>query len=617
MSARNGPPDKRRGRPAKDAPTDSLAAAKPLALSTAVVPTQNLVEDVAHAWTGAHVENNARHARARLGVHDVAKAERLAWAERNWRELVAALHGDDTADLSGWLVDKDAGGEPVYPHPVGFHVLDALSDEVREVLLWQDAAEHKVDALADPDLWHGLDGREDEVEVWTRRVGALGALRDGARGKPLAPCFDPRDLKVDLHGQALGRADAARLPVLSEHLSQHHDKHWYWSSPFCWGCWGRPLAEARLQRWLLLNGGRTPQVEMPEEVPGDALALVEEEVAEADAYLDLGALMNMPEPVMLVDGLAPQNAYGLITGRDGTGKSLLALDLALHVVTGKRWYGDRVVDLANYGRALYLVGEGAQYFGLRVRGWMTEHGVDPATVSGDDLVFRNGTVDLYGGGEAFDALLARVGDMEPDLIVFDTLARSSGAGESNSATDMSIVRSRIDAVRLASNGGTVLVVAHTTKGDTDARGSSVIEDDADFVLHADLKDGTQHVKVAKQKDGPSGQTVALYLAQVEVGGGGATTRVLREPGKGGTPLVSPEDSTKNRILGVLLEQRSLDPKTQADLVATLKELGREVTRQAVSKALGVLVEEGSVVKAQLGSTTRYSIAPHRIPKDMR
>ncbi len=163
----------------------------------------------------------------------------------------------------------------------------------------------------------------------------------------------------------------------------------------------------------------------------------------------------------------------------------------------------------------------------------------------------------------------------------------------------------------------MLVVAHTTKGDTDARGSSVIEDDADFVLHVDLKDGTQHVKVAKQKDGPSGQTVALYLAQVEVGDGGATARVLREPGKGGAPLVSLEDSTKNRILGVLLEQRSLDPKTQVDLVATLKELGREVTRQAVSKALGVLVEEGDVLAVKRGTVTRYSIAPHRVPKDMR
>ncbi len=193
----------------------------------------------------------------------------------------------------------------------------------------------------------------------------------------------------------------------------------------------------------------------------------------------------------------------------------------------------------------------------------------------------------------------------------DTLARSSGAGEANSATDMSIVRERIDMLRRASNGGTVLVVAPSTKGDTDARGSSVIEDDADFVLHVDLKDGTQHVKVAKQKDGRSGHTVRLAVAQREVGEGG-TTLVLREPGKGSTPLVSPEDSTRDRILGVLLEQHGLDAKTQADLVATRKEMGREVTRQAVGKALKTLVAEGSVVpqKRVHDDPLQHRQAPH-------
>ena len=57
--------------------------------------------------------------------------------------------------------------------------------------------------------------------------------------------------------------------------------------------------------------------------------------------------------------------------------------------------------------------------------------------------------------------------MRPDLVVIDTLARSSAAGEANSATDMAQVLRRIDALKIAADGGTVLLVAHTDKGDND------------------------------------------------------------------------------------------------------------------------------------------------------
>ncbi len=172
------------------------------------------------------------------------------------------------------------------------------------------------------------------------------------------------------------------------------------------------MAEARLAQWLLINGAsKTPQVEIPEHVPGDVIEIADDELSEAEAYLDMDALLDMDEAAMLIDGLVPQGAYGLITGRDGTGKSFLALGMAMHVVTLLPWYGERSVDISNYGRALYLVGEGAQSFGKRVQAWLDEHGVQRP--NSEDLVFRNGTVDLFGGGEAFDALLAKVAAMEP------------------------------------------------------------------------------------------------------------------------------------------------------------------------------------------------------------
>ncbi len=134
-------------------------------------------------------------------VEDVDAAFRVGTSQHYRRELGRALHGDPTADLIGWVDPLlDGEGKPRTDEDgrtlflVGWHVLDGMDDAVRESALWWDAVEHQADALSDPDLWHDLDGREDEVEVWTRRASALGRSRDfDGKGRPLAPCFDERD----------------------------------------------------------------------------------------------------------------------------------------------------------------------------------------------------------------------------------------------------------------------------------------------------------------------------------------------------------------------------------------------------------------------------------------
>ena len=128
---------------------------------------------------------------------------------------------------------------------------------------------------------------------------------------------------------------------------------------------------------------------------------------------------------------------------------------------------------------------------------------------------RNGAVDLYAGAEAFQGLLQAVREQQPDLVVIDTLNRSVGSAEQNSASDMSVVTARIAEIKAAAGDDcTVIVIAHTDKGDKDARGSSAIEDDADFVLHCKKADDRLAVTVAKMKDGESGQTIDLAVKPV-------------------------------------------------------------------------------------------------------
>ena len=97
-------------------------------------------------------------------------------------------------------------------------------------------------------------------------------------------------------------------------------------------------------------------------------------------------------------------------------------------------------------------------------------------------------------------------------MVFDTLRRMSGGAEGNSS-DMGVVVDNIDRVRRSMDDGTVLVPAHTDKGDNDTRGYSGIEDDADTVW-ASRRSGKlleTRVSCEKMKDAPDGEVFDLAL----------------------------------------------------------------------------------------------------------
>ena len=78
---------------------------------------------------------------------------------------------------------------------------------------------------------------------------------------------------------------------------------------------------------------------------------------------------------MLVDELVPQGCVGYITGREGTCKTFLALDLAMHLIAGKRAWNGREVTPSGLGRVLFVAGEGARSFPKRIDAWLEHHDV--------------------------------------------------------------------------------------------------------------------------------------------------------------------------------------------------------------------------------------------------
>lgn len=241
-----------------------------------------------------------------------------------------------------------------------------------------------------------------------------------------------------------------------------------------------------------------------------AAELAAEHTEDYDAlFLDRAALASVVVPPMLIDGVLPAGANAILRGRDGTFKTFLALDWALHVATGRPWQGHEVQQ----GKVLYIAGEGAFGLSKRIDAWETEHGV---TVPPDAFVVRKAALNLHQPDAAFDHLLRFIGDGRFRLVGIDTLRRVTGSADGNSS-EMGAVVDNIDRIKVATGEGSTLTLAHTGKSNDDTRGFSGVEDDIDVVWHLDrLRDSSQVVlKHAKMKDGE--ELKPLTLDAVKVG----------------------------------------------------------------------------------------------------
>lgn len=236
-----------------------------------------------------------------------------------------------------------------------------------------------------------------------------------------------------------------------------------------------------------------------------AIARVRAEKVESTSfdeyYLDRAGLLDLPMPEPLIERVLPRHAYVILRGRDHSFKSFVAVDWACCLATGKPWQGHAAEPV----RVLYIAGEGAHGLAARVAAWEYAWG---RLVPPDMLTVRRTALNLHQPGPAFDHLLAHVETGGYGLVIVDTLRRVSGAADGNSS-EMGLVIDNLDRIKQATDGGTVLTVAHTDKGDHDTRGYSGIEDDADVVWAAKRDEMFLTLELTKMKDGPDGRTLHL------------------------------------------------------------------------------------------------------------
>ena len=182
---------------------------------------------------------------------------------------------------------------------------------------------------------------------------------------------------------------------------------------------------------------------------------------------------DLPDLEYLVQGVLPEKSFCVLYGEPGSGKTFIALSLALTCTTGKPWIGRET----RCARILYAAAEGVLGIKYRLRAYRQRNEIAPGAVR--FYVASLQITDRDAVGSLRSDLKAA--EFEPDLIILDTLARVSVGKDENSAKDMGEIVAGIDALRREHNAA-VLVIHHTRKDGNSERGSSALRGAADVMI---------------------------------------------------------------------------------------------------------------------------------------
>jgi KaiC/GvpD/RAD55 family RecA-like ATPase len=212
----------------------------------------------------------------------------------------------------------------------------------------------------------------------------------------------------------------------------------------------------------------------------------------------------------MIENILPKNSLAVLYGEPGSGKTFVALSIALSIAAGHNWCGIRTEK----GLVVYVAAEGVAAFKARTEAYEKKHQI--------------GAKDIRYGRESFDLLdpydvawvlnAIQAAGTRPNLIILDTFARLTVGADENSSGDMGRAVDGIDRMRKATSA-TVLLIHHTTKTGRTERGSSVLRGAADLMIECRKMGGTVQLDCDKMKDAEPFAPLKLILYPIDLGTG--------------------------------------------------------------------------------------------------
>ena len=238
------------------------------------------------------------------------------------------------------------------------------------------------------------------------------------------------------------------------------------------------------------------------------------EMGWADTHEDI---LARPPKAWLIEGWLGPGDIGMLFGAPGTGKTFVALDLALDAALGQP-AGGGMFAIARRLSVAYCTGEGGAGLGDRLRAAAQARRLVAGDLPG--LTLWTAQPQLFDAGDAgaasWVAAVQAAGD-KPDIVILDTLHGATAGADENSARDMGTVLGSVRYIR-DSLGCAVLLVHHANKSGG-YRGSSALHGAVDLMARTDGDGEGWRLTCEKLKDGRQWEPTGFRLVSC---GGSAT-----------------------------------------------------------------------------------------------
>jgi AAA domain len=205
-------------------------------------------------------------------------------------------------------------------------------------------------------------------------------------------------------------------------------------------------------------------------------------------------LAELPPPAYLVGSLIVEGGFNVLYGASGSCKSILGIDWACCVATGREWWGRPV----QRGSVVYIAAEGARGILPRVEAWADAHLASTLP----ELHWIPEAINLLSEQDTEDVVSwMRELDRAPSLLIVDTLARSMTGGDENTARDVGQYIANVGRLQ-AEFGLASLTIHHTGHDESRERGSSALKGAADMHMRLSIDKPSVTLECKKEKDGP-------------------------------------------------------------------------------------------------------------------
>ena len=231
----------------------------------------------------------------------------------------------------------------------------------------------------------------------------------------------------------------------------------------------------------------------------DLLDLVEQTKVLSDKpitpipIMSIQEVMNMKPVPWLVQDYIPENSMSMLYGSPGSGKTFIALDMALHIAHNKPWHHKAI----NPGEVFYIAGEGVGGLRKRLKAWHIFHELEPKAPC--HIIPQAVGLLKEQEMEQLIETITKISKDQVKLVIFDTVARCM-SGDENSAQDIGDAIKAMDLIRNTFNCA-VMPIHHSGKDrDRGARGSTALIGAVDVSMKVEKLDKLVGLVTEKQKD---------------------------------------------------------------------------------------------------------------------